>query len=55
MRSGFPPGNAKNQRNRTLQWLRLGRSAQLHVSLNPIRFKDKNMQQFKELQRPLRV
>ncbi|MBM3094099.1 hypothetical protein GFB56_25470 [Ensifer sp. T173] len=29
--------------------------ALLHVSLNRIRFKDKNMQQFKVLQRPLRV
>ncbi|MQX13560.1 hypothetical protein GHK62_01980 [Sinorhizobium terangae] len=27
----------------------------LHVSLNRIRFKDKNRQQFKVLQRPLRV
>ncbi|MQX16881.1 hypothetical protein GHK62_19595 [Sinorhizobium terangae] len=27
----------------------------LHVSLNRSRFKDKNMQQFKVLQRPLRV
>ncbi|XEN30364.1 dihydroxyacid dehydratase/phosphogluconate dehydratase [Ensifer sp. WSM1721] len=27
----------------------------LHVSLNRTRFKDKNMQQFKELQRPLCV
>ncbi|MBM3090780.1 hypothetical protein GFB56_08125 [Ensifer sp. T173] len=27
----------------------------LHVSLNPIRFNDKNMQPFKVLQRPLRV
>ncbi|MBM3094553.1 hypothetical protein GFB56_27800 [Ensifer sp. T173] len=27
----------------------------LHVSLNPIRFKDKNTQQLKVLQRPLRV
>ncbi|MQX15459.1 hypothetical protein GHK62_11945, partial [Sinorhizobium terangae] len=27
----------------------------LHVSLNRGRFKDKNMQQFKVLQRPLRV
>ncbi|MQX13866.1 hypothetical protein GHK62_03550 [Sinorhizobium terangae] len=27
----------------------------LHVSLNRPRFKDKNMQQFKVLQRPLRV
>ncbi|KOF13592.1 hypothetical protein AC244_30615 [Ensifer adhaerens] len=27
----------------------------LHVSLNPSGFKDKNMQQFKVLQRPLRV
>ncbi|MQX14901.1 hypothetical protein GHK62_09045 [Sinorhizobium terangae] len=29
--------------------------ALLHVSLNRIRSKDKNMQQFKVLQRPLRV
>ncbi|MDW9387464.1 hypothetical protein GOA99_22835, partial [Sinorhizobium meliloti] len=27
----------------------------LHVSFNPIRLKDKNMQQIKVLQRPLRV
>jgi hypothetical protein len=27
----------------------------LHVSFNPIRLKDKNMQQIKALQRPLRV
>ncbi|WP_268750763.1 hypothetical protein [Ensifer adhaerens] len=30
-------------------------AALLHVSLNRIRFKGKNMQQFKVLQRPLRV
>ncbi|MBM3092605.1 hypothetical protein GFB56_17555 [Ensifer sp. T173] len=30
-------------------------SGLLHVSLSPIRFRDKNMQQFKVLQRPLRV
>ncbi|RVE87634.1 hypothetical protein CN238_18750 [Sinorhizobium meliloti] len=32
-----------------------GRGDLLHVSFNPIRLKDKNMQQIKVLQRPLRV
>ncbi|MBM3090721.1 hypothetical protein GFB56_07825 [Ensifer sp. T173] len=31
------------------------RPALLHVSLNRLRFKDKNMQQFKVLQQPLRI
>ncbi|MDX0187877.1 hypothetical protein CN177_21195 [Sinorhizobium meliloti] len=33
----------------------LGRVDLLHVSFNRIRLKDKNMQQIKVLQRPLRV
>jgi hypothetical protein len=38
-----------------VRFCRAAYAAQLHVSLNPIRFNDQNMQPFKVLQRPLRI
>ncbi|MQW33014.1 hypothetical protein GHK61_22160 [Sinorhizobium meliloti] len=56
--AGRPPGQRHTESFTTFLMQGAGRRMRgnlLHVSFNRIRLKDKNMQQIKVLQRPLRV
>jgi hypothetical protein len=59
VKSGHAAANSDQRLCRRYRWTagfdRRTSQALLHVSLNRRRFKDKDMQQFKVLQRPLRV